>query len=558
MDLSVVLLSYNTRDLLEQALHTVVEAAAGLEVEIFVVDNASHDGSADMVAASFPQVKLIRNRENIGFSAGNNIAFEQVRGRHVLVLNSDTIVRRDTLRCLVQFLDEHPDVGAVGCKILNPDGTLQPDCMRGFPTPMAAFCKVSGLSRLFPQSPRFARYNMTYLDPEKKHEVEVLSGSCMMVRKQTMDQVGMLDEDYFMYGEDIDWCFRMHSAGWKICYLPDTEIIHFRGESGRAVPMRVLYRKTEAMSIFVGKHMQRRYRFFPLWLLHLGIVLHGLFSLFKYLGKKIALPLLDGILLIFGLKLGLAVRFHAELVPLIHTIENLSARMGVEAFPTRWPEPPPYTDVQWFFVYLVPLLTWLAAFYLLGLYERHKFSAARTVVAVALGFAAIITMVFFFKDYNFSRLAAGAAWGLNTLLVAGWRVAVQSHRGRQLVRRRILLVGTDVPMQRFLEHLEQLGGLDYEVVGLVGQDSAHRGGAVAGRQVIGLVDELQQLVQEYAIDELIFTTGTVPYVLENLGKHKEGRALRIRMVPEAFTDLLGDWAPTTAEELPLIEISTHP
>ena len=130
---------------------------------------------------------------------------------------------------------------------------------------MAAFCKVSGLSRLFPQRPRFARYNKTYLDPEKKHEVEVLSGSCMMVRKQTMDQVGMLDEDYFMYGEDIDWCFRMHSAGWKICYLPDTEIIHFRGESGRAVPMRVLYRKTEAMSIFVGKHMQRRYRFFPLW-----------------------------------------------------------------------------------------------------------------------------------------------------------------------------------------------------------------------------------------------------------------------------------------------------
>ncbi len=558
MDLSVVLLSYNTRDLLEQALRTVVDAASGLQVEIFVVDNASRDGSADMVAERFPQVKLIRSDRNVGFAAGNNMAFKEVKGRYVLLLNSDTIVRRNTLCCLVRFLDGHPEAGAVGCKILNPDGTLQPDCMRGFPTPTAAFSKVSGLNWLFPKSPRFARYNMTYLDPEKIHEVEVLSGSCMMVRKETMDQVGMLDEDYFMYGEDIDWCFRMHAVGWKNYYVPDTEIIHFRGESGRAEPMRVLYRKTEAMSIFAKKHMQHRYHFFPLWLLHVGIVLHGLFAFLRYLGKKFALSLLDGLLVLLGLKLGLALRFHAQLKPLIHTIESLSGKIGLEAFPTRWQTPPPYTDLQWFFIYVVPLATWLFTFHFLGLYDRYKFSPLRSIVAVSLGFAGIVTMVFFFKDYNFSRLATAAAGGFNILLVAGWRLGAQwamcTRLGRRLDERRALLVGTDATARRFLEYLGELGGLEYEIVGLVGQEREQRGGVVAGKQVVGLVDELQQLAQEYAIDELIFTSGTVADALEKAGKFRGRKRVRIRLVAGSFVELLGDWIPGSADELPLIEI----
>ncbi|MBN63295.1 MAG: glycosyl transferase family 2, partial [Gemmatimonadetes bacterium] len=147
MRLSVVFLSYNTRDLTEQALRTVLDAAEGMEVEIFVVDNASHDGSADMVAEKFPAVKLLRNEDNVGFAAGNNVALRQVVGEYVLIINTDTIVRRDTLRALAGFLDEHPEVGACGCKILDPDGTLQLDSRRGFPSPMAAFCKMSGLSR---------------------------------------------------------------------------------------------------------------------------------------------------------------------------------------------------------------------------------------------------------------------------------------------------------------------------------------------------------------------------------------------------------------------------
>ncbi len=560
MDLSVVLLSYNTKDLTEQALRTVVDASAGLEVEIFVVDNASHDGSADMVAEKFPQVKLLRNDQNVGFAAGNNVALRQVVGRHVLLLNTDTIVRQDTLRTLVEFLDLHPDVGAVGCKILNPDGSLQYDCKRGFPTPMAAVYKLTGLSRLFPKSRRFARYDMTYVDENETAEVDALSGSCTMVRKETMDQVGLLDEDYFMYGEDLDWYFRIHKAGWKIYYLPTTEIIHFRGESGRSYQWRILYSKTAAMSIFVHKNMRDRYRFFPFWILHIGIAFYGLYSLSMHLVKRLLLPALDGILVLIGFKLGLDLRYHPALRPLMEDIEQVSLKLGLDVYPTNWPVPPAYTQFEWYLVYIVPLCTWLLTFYLMGLYRRHKLSVLRSTLAVAMGFACIVTMVFFFKGYNFSRLAAGAAWVFNTVLVAGWRGGVQwylqTHSGRRLNRRRTLLVGADDEAVRFLEHLERVGGLHYEVIGLVGRDQEERGLLVAGKQVIGLVDDLERLVDQYGIEELIFTSSHIVHSLRLAGEAwRRNRNLQVHLVPGPLNEVLPERQPERFADLPLVEIS---
>lgn len=558
MDLSVVLVSYNTRDLLEQALRTALEAAAGMQVEVFVVDNASRDGSADLVAEKFPQVRLIRSPRNLGFAGGNNLALRQVQGRHVLLLNTDTVVRRDTLCCLVDFLDAHPKAGAVGCKILNPDGSLQLACRRGFPTPMAAFCKVSGLSRLFPRSRRLAAYNLTYLDPEQTNEVDALSGSCMMVRKEAMDQVGLLDEDYFMYGEDLDWCYRLRQAGWAIYYVPHTAIVHFKGESGRAEQMRVRYRFYEAMSIFVRKHMQQRFRFFPLWLLHVGIVLYGLGSLGVRVGRRLALPALDGFLVLTGLKLGIALRYHSSLSPLIRNIEALCNQLGIGVHPTHWLTPPPYTDLQWLVVYAASTATWLLSFYLLGLYDRHHLSATRAAGAVTVGFAGVVTVVFFFKAYNFSRLAAGAAWCFNIALVAGWRlVAGHLAQARRLGRRRLLVVGTEPVVAQFLEHLKTLGHPQWEVVGLVGLSPQWRGQLLADKQVLGLVEELPQLLRDYEITELVFTESTLAHALPQARRGWRRRRLRIHMLPSSFAELAARRPPTSPAELPLIEISTR-
>ena len=556
MDLSVVILSYNTREFTDGALRTVFDAAEGLDVEVFVVDNASRDGSADMVAEKFPQARLLRSERNLGFTGGNNLALRQVTGRYVLLLNSDTIVRKDTLRQLVEFMDAHPEAGAASCKILNPDGTLQLDSRRSFPTPLASLCKMSGLSRFFPNHPRIARYNLTYLDPEQITEVEVLSGSCMLVRKAAMDQVGMLDEDYFMYGEDIDWCYRIHAAGWKIYYAPITEIIHFRGGSGHSEPLRILYHKSKAMSIFVDKHMRHRYRFFPVWLLQVAIAIYGLLKFAVDLGRRLALPLIDGVLVLLGLKLGLALRYHPRLHPFIHAIEHTAKRLGLEAEPTRWLSLPPYTDVQWIMVYAVSTAIWLLAFYLLGLYDRRKFSALWAAVGVGLGFAGVVTTVFFFKAYNFSRLAAGAAWFFNTLLVAGWRLGARWLLGRRtLDRRRTLIVGTDAAAQRLVTCLNHLGDHPYEVVGLVGETPEQRGGTVADEPVIGLVDELQQLVRDYAIEQLIFTSGAVSLSLSPLGERWGRRNLRICMLPGSFAESGAGPLPTSAAELPLIELA---
>ena len=551
MDLSVIILSYNTKDLLEQALHTVAEAAAGMAAEVFVVDNASRDGSADMVAQNFPKVRLIRNQKNLGFAAGNNVALRRVEGRYILLLNSDTIVRQDTLRCLMSFLERHPEAGAAGCKILNPDGSLQLSCRRGFPTPIAALSKLFGLSRIFPNSAIFARYNLTYLDPDDTNEVDALSGSCMMVRKEAMDQAGLLDEDYFFFGEDLDWCFCIREAGWKIFYVPETEIIHFKGESSREEEMRVLYRFYEAMSIFAKKHMQRRYRFFPMWLLHVGIVLYGLFSFGARVGRRLALPLIDGALVLAGIKFGLALRYHSSTTPLIHAVERAATHLGLDANPTRWLTPPAYTDLQWFFVYAVSTAIWLVAFQLLGLYDRRKLSALWATIAVAFGFAGIVTTVFFFKAYNFSRLAAGTAWFFNTIFIAGWRLVAArlAARAGSLGRQRILVVGPEPSARDFLEQLATGSARDYDVVGVVGEVPESRGRVVAGKPTIGLVPDLQRLVREYNIAGLVFLPGATPS-LQEMGKRWGRKHLRIYMiVGDIGTG--GSPAPT---ELPLIEI----
>ena len=556
MRLSVVFLSYNTRDLTRQALSSVLAAVEGLEVEIFVVDNASADGSADMVAEEFPQVKLICNAANVGFAAGNNVALRQVTGEYALLINTDTIVRRDALRTMVEFLDAHPEAGACGCKILDPDGTLQLDSRRGFPTPLAAFCKMSGLSRLFPKHPLIAHYHMTYLDPEQTAEVEVLSGSCMMVRKAAMDQVGLLDEDYFMYGEDIDWCYRFHQAGWKIYYVPTTAIIHFRGESGRGTPLKILYRKSQAMSIFVNKHMARRYRFFPLWLLQVGIALHGTFRFLARAGRALAMPLIDAGLVLCGLKLGLAVRYHQELVPFIYRIEQAGSLLGLTAQPTRWLVPPPYSDLQWAAVYGASTLVWLLAFYMSGLYDRRRYSVAWSVVGVTLGFAFIVMLVFFFKAYNFSRLAAVAAWFCNAVLIAGWRFVARwflHQRGRE-GRLRTLLVGTDAVAVDFIEQLERAGMAHCNLIGVVGEAFQQRGRPLAGRPVVGHVGELEELVSDFAIDHLVFTPSAMASFLERPVQSQGARDLRISMVPIAFAEMVANRSAHDSAPLPLEEI----
>lgn len=270
--LSISIVNYNAKEYLEQCLRSVLASGCRLPMEIIVVDNHSQDASAQMVREEFPAVTLIQNTRNEGFIKANNKGLRASRGKYVLSLNNDTVVRPGALDTLVDFLESHPESGACGPKVLNPDGSLQRQCRRGFPTPMSAIYYFLRLHKLFPGNRKFGHYLMAHLDPDQVGEVDSLSGACMLVRRDVMDRVGLMDESFTMYGDDLDWCYRIKKAGWKIHYVPQAVILHHGGLGGsRALPYRNIWEFHRSMAIFHEKHYSDSYSFLTNWLVYSGI-----------------------------------------------------------------------------------------------------------------------------------------------------------------------------------------------------------------------------------------------------------------------------------------------
>ena len=253
MKLSVVIVSYNVSHYLLQCLDSLQRALRGIDGEVIVVDNHSRDNSVALVHQAHPEVKVIENLHNLGFSKANNIALRQAKGEYALLLNPDTIVADNTIRDCIAFLDLHPDAGAAGVMLLNADGTVAPESRRGVPTPLTSFYKLSGLCRMFPRSPRFGRYYLGHLPWQTPQQIDIVSGAFCMIRRSVLDKVGLLDEDYFMYGEDIDLSYRILKQGATNWYLP-YPILHYKGESTQKSSFRYVHVFYQAMLIFFRKH----------------------------------------------------------------------------------------------------------------------------------------------------------------------------------------------------------------------------------------------------------------------------------------------------------------
>ncbi|MGN0232951.1 MAG: glycosyltransferase family 2 protein [Bacteroidaceae bacterium] len=257
--LSIIIVSYNVKYYLEQCLWSVLRAANKLSAEIWVVDNASTDGTLEYLQPRFPEVRFIANHDNKGFSAANNQAIRLSDAEYVLLLNPDTIVGEDVLQGCISFLDEHPNAGATGVRMLNVDGSFAPESRRGVPTPFTSFCKMSGLCRLFPRSRVFGRYYLRYLDVDEANQIDIISGAFIMLRRTALDAIGLLDERFFMYGEDVDLSFRLLQGGWQNWYLP-LNILHYKGESTVKSSFKYVHIFYNAMLIFFNKHYGHRYR----------------------------------------------------------------------------------------------------------------------------------------------------------------------------------------------------------------------------------------------------------------------------------------------------------
>ncbi len=502
-DVSVIIVNYNVREFLEQALESVVRASTGLEVETFVVDNNSADGSADMVRERFPNVRLIENEENVGFATANNQAIREASGRHLLILNPDTLLQENTLHALVRFMDAHPDAGAAGCSILNPDGTFAPESRRSFPTPSVAFYRLTGLSRFFPQSPVFGRYNLTYLPIDQQCEVDALSGSCMMVRHaalyenwsgkdgmdgrttpSTQNGAGLLDEGFFMYGEDLDWCYRIQQQGWKIYYTPETQIIHYKGESTKKGELRYVRLFYGAMLRFVEKHfsgnpetgaLQRNSSRLLALAIRLGILVRALFTFVARAFSSVG-PILLDFLLVFGVMAG--------------TARLWSAGFG-----------------SWFYLAVIPSY---AASAVLGIslsggYRRGRLRHVRPVFAGLLGTLLIVaTISFFVKDIAFSRAVLLLGFLGTGALLSSKRV-IQRLRTKDL--RRTLLVGSPNEASRLRRLVGRSMRPSTLLLGYVGnKSSTDENESIAH---LGHMRHLRDLVRLQEVDDVVFASDSL-------------------------------------------------
>jgi GT2 family glycosyltransferase len=482
IELSVIIVNYNVRHFLEQCLHSVIKASENIESEIFVVDNNSADGSCSMVTRQFPEVRLIRNLHNAGFSAANNQAIRLSKGTFILLLNPDTLVEEDTfIKCLT-FMKDHNNAGALGVKMINGDGKLLPESKRALPTPGTAFFKMSGLSVLFPRSKLFNRYYLGHLDNSITSEAEIISGAFMFIRKEALEKTGLLDETFFMYGEDIDLSYRILKSGYKNYYFPEVKIIHYKGESTRIRDINHIVFFYKAMIIFVEKHFKNRGQQNFLSIIRIAVYFWGFIALIKNLLKKFFLPVADGTLL------------YCMFMLIIPIWENYKFG-GAYRYPDLFPG---------IIVPLYAIATVLSVFLAGG----YKLPSRLTDAIKGIVFSTAAILVFYSLvplDFRFSR-AVVLLGGLSALIIIPLYRFLLSFTSLRLVEnpvarmKRTVIVGDEEGLNN-IRNLIKDSGLPSVIAGRVStrQDDL-------GTDVLGNLEQIKEVIRINRINEVIFST----------------------------------------------------
>lgn len=536
MKLSIIIVNYNVEHFLEQCLHSVREASKNLSTEVFVVDNNSVDGSVDMVRKKFPEVKLIANKDNVGFSRANNQAIKISEGEYVLLLNPDTVVEADTFEKVVSFMDSHPDAGGLGIQMLDGTGKFLPESKRGLPTPSVAFYKIFGLSALFPKSKRFGRYHLGYLDKNETHEVEILAGAFMVLRQSVLDKIGLLDEDYFMYGEDIDLSYRIIKAGYKNYYYPEARIIHYKGESTKKSSVNFVFVFYRAMAIFAEKHFsQQNARMFS-FLINLAIYLRAGVAIFRRFLERIIVPLVDAAVIYGGISL---LSQYWE--------ETIKFNEGVHYPPE-------------FYLFVVPLyiLVWLGTTYLSGGYDK-PIRLLKIIRGLIIGTGLILVVYALLPEhFRFSRalILLGAFWSIISML--GSRVVfhlagLKSFNLKAGEDKKIVIVGDKEEISRVSNLLTQTG-IKPTFVGYVHSSTEADD---LSNDYIGNLSQLGEVVDIYRIDEVIFCAKDLPAQLiidrmAQLGKPE----LEFKIAPPESLYIIGSNSINTAGDFYTIDINS--
>jgi GT2 family glycosyltransferase len=534
MKLSIVIVNYNVRYFLEQCLLSVFKALDNIEAEVWVVDNNSVDGSVEMVRKKFTGAKIIENKENVGFSKANNQAIAKCSGEYILLLNPDTIVEEETFSKCISFMDEHTDAGALGVRMIDGKGKFLPESKRGLPTPEVALYKMFGLNRLFPKSERFGKYHLSYLSENETHQIDVLSGAFMFIRRKALDISGQLDETFFMYGEDIDLSYRITKAGYKNYYFPETTIIHYKGESTKKQSVNYVFVFYRAMIIFARKHYQSGHANLLVLFINMAIYLRAGLAVVRRFFQNSWLVFSDAAFIVIGMYfLKEYWQEHIKIIKEIYPKELMTIHV------------PYYTFL------------WIVSVCLSGGYSQ-PYSFRRVLRGVAVGTLLILAVYGLFpNELRFSRALIILGAGISLIVMMGWRLLHHFIQYGNITLETTssavtLLVGRKSERER-VKALMLKSGVQNEVIGFVSlgdkDDDYDKG-------MLGKLEQLDEIVKIYKIRQIIFCSADVAskdimYWMGKIG----AKDIMYKIVPQESMFIIGSNSKNTTGELYTEEIT---
>ncbi|MEJ6806819.1 MAG: glycosyltransferase family 2 protein [Saprospiraceae bacterium] len=486
--LSVIIVNYNVRQFVLQTLHSIYQSQLdGLSIEVVVVDNNSSDGSVEAIRDHFPQTTIIANKNNPGFSKANNQGIGISKGEFVLLLNPDTVLEEYTLAMSVARMKAESDIGALGVKMIDGTGTFLPESKRSFPTPWNSLMKLLGLSSMFPSSKILGGYNLTYLNENKTHDIDVLCGAFMLMRRSALDNSGLLDEEFFMYGEDIDLSYRIKQSGYRILYYPETQIIHYKGESTKKSSVNYVKVFYNAMIIYVKKHYNGRTASFFVLMLSMAIYFIAGISLVRRLWDRLKYPIVDAGLILANL----------------HGAKWLWGRYY-------------YNDVEYYAgtpMYanlVVYTLIWVLCLAIYGHYS--KVSNAKSLLrGVSIG-TILILVIYALLPLAYRSSRAVLLMGAAATLIICWITTLLWNRS---IRRKwtlsrnpklnVLIAASELSTAYIKEMILKSSG-NLQLIGNVSIDEK-----LQSEKTVGSIDNLVQIAQEYEVDEIVFSSKDMNY-----------------------------------------------
>ncbi len=531
IDISIIIVNYNVKEFVKNLLHSLHKALENYSSEIIVIDNASSDGSVENIEEKFPYVKVIANKNNAGFGKANNQGLSIAKGKYIVLLNPDTIVREDTFSKLIEFINGKPEAGMVTCKVLNPDGTLQLACRRSFPGPWTSFTKIAGLSKLFPKSKFFSKYNLTYLDENKVNEVDAISGSFMLFTREVYEKVGGFDPQFFMYGEDLDLCYRVQQAGYKVFYVPYTEIIHYKGESTKRSSIdetKVFY---NAMHLFVKKHFSSS--FLVEIILRFAIVARQ----FVAFASSYKVSLISGVIdfTLFTSAFVLAEKLYR---------------------PGNWTG---FPDEVKPWIFFIPALLQLVVSTFGGSYKRNSISVLRAVLLLMAGFVLASALTFFLKQFAFSRVVLLLTYGIAGVAFILWRfiakVMFKIGVEDSVKNRKTLIVGSEKYCSELTKKLDKSVTEIYTVVGFISETADRIGNTIGNYSVIGSLENIVKVIREEKISKVIFASHEISFEkMFGIVSQSDNINVEFLVAGTELDYLVGKSSVTMLDNIPLLKI----